>query len=709
MLNFPWARRILPRTGTQKERTPFLERRIGVWRVLIAADESSSFRLPNLHWGPVSTYIPLLTRAYKDLYSVSPKLFWLLVVKNLWYAIEDSLSLYFSNRLLLLIQRSVLEGKIHTSLDKDLCIAIIARASCSAFSGFVQWTSNGVKDQYRVLVSYRFQEWLLRANLARDIEASQDNEAGLTVNPNQMFYSLLRLLDLGKQIISSLLQLRLLLHLLGSEFASAGLASIVICFLPMILENMWGNKPWSKAYVKQAVNDDYLRQQALTSLTKHTYKAEVMGGNLSGYLLNGQYQKVHDALSHIPNGEVEDLWKRSTTALPSMFSNLCNDGPMLYIGLLALMNPSQVSVVQLAMLEQAATRLRYTFTFAKHIINFYPTELANLNNFYRLLDLKSKMKDGCMPYSPAAGSFGSLVRSSVRISSLCAVALLHIFIDRNVSFNYPGAKSERDALKDVSFSIKAGQLVVIVGANGSGKSTILKLLTRYYDTTSGTVLIDGNPIQDYRIADLRSVTASLTQEHTLFPLSMSENIGIGSPSSVTNLDKIARAAKLAGAQDVIENFTEGYDTVLEPVKTAQISRTGRGNEVLKKEYEKMEKNNKRVWCVSFARMGGEKQRLVASRTFMRMLSEDIKFVIVDEPSSALDPGGEYELFKQLREARKGRTMIFVTHRFAHLTKFADLILCMKGGSVIEMGTHQELLNHQGEYAHLYNVQAQAFT
>lgn len=112
---------------------------------------------------------------------------------------------------------------------------------------------------------------------------------------------------------------------------------------------------------------------------------------------------------------------------------------------------------------------------------------------------------------------------------------------------------------------------------------------------------------------------------------------------------------------------------------------------------------------------------------MRMLSQDIKFVTVDEPSSALDPEGEYELFKQLREARKGRTMIFVTHRFAHLTKFADLILyvsfvvlsflsdlndesrCMKEGTVVETGTHQELLDRQGEYAHLYNVQAQAFT
>ncbi|KAG2750620.1 P-loop containing nucleoside triphosphate hydrolase protein [Suillus brevipes Sb2] len=684
MLNFFWARRVVSQTDTQKERTPFLERRLGVWRVLIAADESSSFRLPNFQWGlgRMSTHIPLLTRAYKDIYSISPTSFWLMIATHFWYAIEDPLSLYFSNRLLLLIQRSISQGKVHTSLDKDLCIAIIARASCSVFSGFVQWTSNNVKEQYCMLVDHRLQERLLRANLRLDLETSQDNEAHLTAIPEQVFRCLVGLLDLGKEIISFLLQLRLLLHLLGSEFASAGPVSIMLCFVPLILENIWDNDLWSKAYVKQAVNGEYLRKEALTLLTDPGYKAEVMGGNLLGYLLK-EYQKVHDALRHIPSGDVETLWRRSTTALPDMFSNLCNDGPVLYIGLLALMNPSQVSVVQLAMLEQATTRLRYTFSFARHILTFWPGELASLKNFYRLLDLENKMKDGCMPYSPAAGASGL----SLEV--------------RDVSFNYPGAKSERDALKSVSFSIKAGQLVVIVGANGSGKSTILKLLTRCYDVTSGTVLVDGNPIKDYQIADLRSVTASLTQEHTIFPLSLSENIGIGSPSSVTDHDKITQAAKLAGAQDVIQNFTNGYDTVLEPVRTAYLSYTGRGNEALEKEYEKMEKATN----VS----GGEKQRLVASRTFMRMLSEDIKFVIVDEPSSALDPGGEYELFKQLREARKGRTMIFVTHRFGHLTKFADLILCMKGGTVVETGTHQELLNLQGEYAHLYNVQAQAFT
>ncbi|KAG0701532.1 P-loop containing nucleoside triphosphate hydrolase protein [Suillus ampliporus] len=603
-----------------------------------------------------------------------------MILLHLWYAIEPPLSLYFSNHLLLLIQRSVLQGKVHTSLDTDLCIAIITRALCSAFTGFVGWSSDSVKDQYRVLVEYELQERLLQANFARDLATSEDNEARLTADSSDVFTCLERFLEFGQEIISFLLQLRLLLHLLGSQFASAGPVSIILCFLPLLSQSAMNNDIWGKAYVTQAVNGDYLRKEALTLLADSTYKAEVMGGNLLGYLLK-EYQKVHDALRHVPNGGAETLWTRTTTALPAMFSNLCNDGPVLYIGLLALMNPSRVSVVQLAMLEQTAARLRWTFYFATSTITLWPAKLANLKNFYRLIDLRNKMKDGYMPYSPAADVSGV----SLEV--------------RNVSFSYPGSKSERDALKNVSFSIKGGQLVVIVGSNGSGKSTILKLLTRGYDTTSGTVLVDGHPIQDYRIADLRSATANLAQDHTIFPLCLRENIGIGSPSSATDLDKITQAAKLAGAQRIIENFTDGYDTVLEPVKTAYLSYAGKGNEALEAEYEKMEKS---------ATVSGTSHSPI-SRTFMRMLSEDIKFVTVDEPSSALDPEGEYELFKQLREARQGRTMIFVTHRFGHLTKFADLILCMKEGTVVETGTHQELLDRQGEYAHLYNVQAQAFT
>jgi len=122
---------------------------------------------------------------------------------------------------------------------------------------------------------------------------------------------------------------------------------------------------------------------------------------------------------------------------------------------------------------------------------------------------------------------------------------------------------------------------------------------------------------------------------------------------------------------------------------------------LQKVYDKLEKRAE----VS----GGQAQRLVAARTFMRIDSGDVKLVVVDEPSASMDPAGEYELFKELREAREGKTMIFITHRFGHLTKHADVILCMKEGELVEWGTHEELAAKKGEYYNLYHVQAQAFT
>jgi len=106
--------------------------------------------------------------------------------------------------------------------------------------------------------------------------------------------------------------------------------------------------------------------------------------------------------------------------------------------------------------------------------------------------------------------------------------------------------------------------------------------------------------------------------------------------------------------------------------------------------------------------GGERQRAAAARSFMRFKSGKVKFVVVDEPSSALDAEGELRLFERLIAAREGKTMVFVTHRFGHLTKHADQIICMKEGMVAETGTHEQLIELRGEYAKLYNIQANAF-
>ncbi|KAF9026826.1 P-loop containing nucleoside triphosphate hydrolase protein [Hymenopellis radicata] len=277
---------------------------------------------------------------------------------------------------------------------------------------------------------------------------------------------------------------------------------------------------------------------------------------------------------------------------------------------------------------------------------------------------------------------------------------------RNVSFTYPGGKTVKPALANVSFSISAGQLVVIVGANGSGKSTIIKLLTRLYDTTSDpeSLLLDGLPLSQYCISDLRRATAVLTQDNSLFSLSLGENIGIGYPDKAGDDEMVAQAAELGGATHCVDKFESGKDTVLDE----KLLSTPRMANVLSSDTEhplavklaELKKNTE----IS----GGEKQRILASRTFMRLQSKAIRFVVVDEPTSALDSEGEMNLFDNLIKAREGKTMIFVTHRFGHLVKRADLILCMKGGAIVESGSHETLISQDGEYAKLYNIQAKAF-
>jgi len=161
------------------------------------------------------------------------------------------------------------------------------------------------------------------------------------------------------------------------------------------------------------------------------------------------------------------------------------------------------------------------------------------------------------------------------------------------------------------------------------------------------------------------------------------------------------AAKEGGAFDFIQKLEKGINTVLEPL-TDIITSNLHNNKThpLYKEMEKIEKKSN----IS----GGERQRVVAARSFMRFKSGNVKFVAVDEPSSALDAEGELELFEQLIAAREGKTMVFVTHRFGHLTKYADQIICMKEGTVAETGTHEQLLKLKGEYAKLFNIQASAF-
>ena len=175
---------------------------------------------------------------------------------------------------------------------------------------------------------------------------------------------------------------------------------------------------------------------------------------------------------------------------------------------------------------------------------------------------------------------------------------------RDVSFAYPGEK--KNAIDNVSFSIKPGQMVVIVGVNGSGKSSIIKLFNRLYNPSSGEILLDGVPIESYRIADVRRCMAILRQDHTPYPLSLRENIAFGLPNSMDNGGNeimIEEAAKKGGAFSFITKLRNGMDTVLSPVKISSTHFPGKAVDELKDMIDEKEKN------IDIS--GGENQRLAA--------------------------------------------------------------------------------------------------
>ncbi|MFY9751275.1 MAG: ABC transporter ATP-binding protein [Candidatus Acidiferrales bacterium] len=240
---------------------------------------------------------------------------------------------------------------------------------------------------------------------------------------------------------------------------------------------------------------------------------------------------------------------------------------------------------------------------------------------------------------------------------------------KNVSFAYPG--QTRLVLQDINFRIEPSERIALVGENGQGKTTIVKLLTRLYDVTGGKILLDGVDLRDYDLNDLWKEIGVIFQDFMRYEMSASENIAIGRIEERENTFRIRGAALKSMAEEVIHKLPNRYDQLLGTRFEGGVDLSG-----------------------------GEWQRMALARAYLR----DAQLLILDEPTAALDARSEHEVFQRFAELTQGKMSVLISHRFSTV-RGADRILVLEGGRIVEQGAHDDLLDRRGRYAEMFEMQA----
>jgi len=239
-------------------------------------------------------------------------------------------------------------------------------------------------------------------------------------------------------------------------------------------------------------------------------------------------------------------------------------------------------------------------------------------------------------------------------------------------------------LRGVNLTIPHGHALALVGLNGAGKSTMVKLLCRFYDPDRGAILWDGVDLRDVPVDDLRAKIGAVFQDYMCYDLSAAENIGLGDVSVMEDRERVVAAARRAGAHDIVAGLPRGYDTFLSRMFFDEADREDPETGVLLS--------------------GGQWQRLALARAFLRDRRD---LMILDEPSSGLDAEAEHEVHSSLRRHRDGATSVLISHRLGAV-RDASAIAVLAEGRVAELGSHDELIASGGEYARLFRLQASGY-
>jgi ATP-binding cassette subfamily B protein len=588
-----------------------------------------------------------IVRVMGLVWATSPRLTLALGGSSLLQSVTPAAQVWLAGQLIDAVVRGVASGGGEDAIRTIVLIAAIQLLILLA-SSFLQTAANISQQLLQERLAIHVQLQIMRHAATLDLadfenaayyDQLQQAQRESARRPVEMVSGVF---GLGRSLVTFATMVALLVGL-SPWVAAAALLSPIPAFISGSRYGWWGFQQMRRQSPVRRVMS-YLT----TLMTTDEYAKEVKLFTAGDYFIDryertarGYYEETRQLL--VRRYLAGFGWGSLTT--------LASSATFLYVALLAVRG--QVTLGALTVFTQAAAQVQGAFQGILGGVQGLYEHGLYLSTLYELLEREPKITAPEHP-APVRRPF----RKGIEF--------------RNVTYRYPGR--EENALTDVSFTIEPGQTVALVGRNGAGKSTVVKLLGRLYDPDEGVILIDGRDVREYDPEELRREFGVMFQDYAAYQVSAGENIGVGNVDRAADSEAIADAAARAGADEVIRKLPAGYDTTL--------GKQFEGGHQLS---------------------GGEWQKLALARAFMR----DAQVLILDEPTAALDAQAEHDLFARIKELTRGKMALYISHRFSTV-RMADRILFLEDGKLVEQGTHEELMTRGGRYAGLFDLQAASY-
>ena len=581
--------------------------------------------------------------------------------KNVWFGIKTCFlasKFYFSMKLVILmfttliplvnlwLWKEVLNGIVDFGNSKQtviVCLTIYLVLQLATY--LIDQFDNYVQERYRDELKFYIEEQMMDKTSRMDLSFFDSAKMGDKVrHARNNFLTMMNMSWLVFDIISAFINVVATLIIVCTYKWWLGLVTLVL-LIPFMLYNKKRTErklQMEKEQLRDNRKKDYYRDVFFNN----NVQFEVKLNNIGSYFI-GKYKETWQKLYKI--NKTEDI-KHNIINTLIMIVNVSSEFLVLTVSVFDVVN-KLIGIGDLQYNLSMVSRLRSQSQLLMNKLNKF------LNDNTRLIELQE-----FMDIEPEVEKSGTLKPSNNPKIEFC-----------NVSFRYPNA--EQYVLKDCSFTIDPHEKIGLIGLNGAGKSTIIKLMFRFYDPEKGCIKLDGIDLKEYDIYAVRKVSGVLFQDYVTYCLPLREIIALSDFDERFNDEKLKKACDISGASEVIKDWENGYDSVL-----------GRY----------YADNGKYL-------SGGQWQLVGLARAYFK----DSEYMILDEPSAALDPISEDRIFEQLYHLSEGKSSVTISHRLSNTT-LADKILVIGDGHIIEQGSHFELLKQNGKYAELFNLQASKY-